>query len=131
MAKGNIVVLKNNKLVTVQVELESNECPIGYTSLRNALDGGYLEHIQYNRRLVENKIDMWCDEEGKLKELAPEIVVFERETNKIVEVLVGPIVFTGSDGYGNSLPLTDAQIAIIKEELLQPVLASYKCLAWK
>ena len=60
---------------------------------------------------------MWCDEEGKCKELPATILVVERKTTDVVELLVGPIVFTANDGHGNNLPLTDNQIEIIREEL--------------
>ena len=45
MAKGSIVVLKNNELVVTEVELESGECPVGYQSIKDGLDGAWLEHI--------------------------------------------------------------------------------------
>ena len=56
------------------------------------------------------------DEEGKLKDLKPSIALIN-QGNQIVDVLAGDVIFTSTDGLGNTLSLYDNQIKIIKEEI--------------
>ena len=69
--------------------------------------GGWLEHTE----LVINgeKIDIWLDEEGKLKDLPVNMFIPG-------DVLVGTLVFTGgADMYGNTMGLNDAQLAALAD----------------
>lgn len=148
MAKGNIVVLKDNKLEVREVEtVKVNGISVIHYGEMKTVIGGWLEHITYNRNLDSNNIDMWCDEEGKLKGLKEEIAVYERESNEVIEWLVGTIVFTGRAKNNDSISLTDAQIELIKKELmpmtmiikeplpkekkLETTVVKFMALAWK
>lgn len=106
------ILRMTEKLEFEQVEVKSNV--VSYEELSSAV-GGWLERVTFNRELQENGIDVWIDEEGKLKNLQPTVVI---ESNMaVIEVLAGPLVFTGNKGDGESYALTDEQIECIKEVL--------------
>lgn len=95
-----------------QVEVKGNV--VSYEELNGAV-GGWIERVTFNRELQENGIDVWIDEEGKLKSLTTTVVIESVMT--CVEVLAGPLVFTGNKGDGESYALTDYQIECIKNVL--------------
>ena len=112
MLKLNVENLEFEEII---VETEGKD--IDFEEIQKAI-GGYFERVTYNLRLQRNKINVFVDEEGKLKDLKPSVAVCFKKSNKIeiIELLAGSLVFTRCDGeydYG----LTDEQIKIIKEEL--------------
>lgn len=110
---GKILVLENTEVFS-EVEIEENE--VTYENISACLDGGYIERVTFNKRLAENNIDVFVDEEGKLKGLEAYVVVFDLTTDKIIEVLAGKLVFVGRRG-SESIPLTDEQVKIVYEVL--------------
>lgn len=89
-----------------------------YENLRKFI-GGYID-----RAALTESIDMWVDDEGLLKQL-PLNFWRDRETP-----LVGVIVIAAHDGYGNTVGLTDEQIAWVME-YFQPTIddtcRAYEC----
>ena len=73
--------------------------------------GGYLEHVPL-RELDSRNIDMWIDEEGKLKNKSTTIMLTSQ--NKIYDYIVGTVVFTKVDDEGNTISLTDEDVEFIK-----------------
>jgi len=76
---------------------------------RNLLHGGYLEAVPFGKKLAQ--FSLYCDEEGKLKGLAPNL-------SYPSDVVVGPIFVAGtidSQGYHNDL--SDEDIRVIESEI--------------
>ena len=60
-------------------------------------------------------IDMWINEEGKLiDELKPTFVIMGNKDN-IIDLIMGDVLFTATDGEGNTIGLNDIQIQSIKK----------------
>lgn len=112
-------ILKLNADTLKFEEISIKNRKVDYKEMREAV-GGYIEHIVFNRELEANRIDVWCDEEGKLKNLKASVIVLD-DNCEIVEVLAGSLVFTGKAGDGNSYGLTDEQVETIKEVLRHSV----------
>lgn len=115
--KKKMLKLNCEDLEFEEIEVDSNGLEIDFTEIQKAL-GGYFERVSFNTILEKENINMFVDDEGKLKDLKPSVAVCESVANKmsVVEVLAGSIVFTNRKheyDYG----LTDRQIQIIKEEL--------------
>ena len=66
----------------------------------------------YISELYDNGIAFYCNDEGKLQGLHPALVV--TKNGKTVEMICGNILFCGYDSEGETVPLTDKQISIIK-----------------
>lgn len=104
---------------TVQFEeIEVKGKKVSYEELRDAI-GGYIEHITFNLELERAGIDVWVDEEGKLKNLTASTIVYDSKASDVIDVCAGPLVFTKKTGDGESYCLTEQQIEIIKNELKQ------------
>ena len=93
-----------------------------YEFLRNNVDG-YIEHLNVPV-LDERNIDIWLNEEGKLIGLEPTIVL--TNDGRMVDVVVGTVVFTRYDDEGATLSLTDGDVDYIKKALAKKVILSYK-----
>lgn len=74
--------------------------------------GGLIEHV-YLPIFDDKKIDMWCNDEGKL--LNFEKMLALSYEGKIYDVIVGNLAFTRSSRNGNTLSLTDKNIEYIKK----------------
>jgi len=75
--------------------------------------GGHIEAIPYPKPKGMQNIIVWCNEEGKLMQLMPNI--FFPEIN---DVLVGTIFITGTeDDGGNLIGLNDEQIEFLLPDL--------------
>lgn len=80
--------------------------------------GGYIEIPFLSRVFNENKIDVIINEEGKFIEgLEPEIVVMDRATQRILDVVYGNCVFASHDYEGNTIALNEEQKNIVKSRL--------------
>ena len=66
--------------------------------------GGYIEIPFLSRVFNDNKIDVIINEKGKFIEgLEPEIVVMDRATQRILDVVYGNCVFASHDYEGNTI----------------------------
>lgn len=74
--------------------------------------GGYIERIPITA-LDEKNIDMWCNEEGKLIGLEPSIAL--THNGDIVDMIMGNVVLTKTDGNGETISLTDDDIDFVKK----------------
>lgn len=108
-------ILKLNAETLQLEEIKVNNNIVTCEELHNAI-GGNFEHINFNENFIKNRIDIWVDEEGKLKDLKPSIALIN-QGKQIVDVLAGDVIFTSTDELGNTLSLHDNQIKIIKEEI--------------
>ena len=85
--------------------IQTVEVPLGsmYDALVTGLNGGYMEHI--NLQVDGVWLDIWLDEEGKLKGLPVNLAVPG-------DALVGPIVITGpADDEGRTIGLSPEEEA--------------------
>lgn len=71
--------------------------------------GGLLEHFIINEGLNQLYIDMWIDDEGKLKGHKPTFLLCDDDGNP-VDSIVGNCVFTKYDTDGNTYGLTQDDI---------------------
>ena len=108
-----------NKILRLRTDLTFEEIEVSskvvqYKELRNAV-GNWIEHVTFNRELDENGIDVWCDEEYRIKNSKPTVVVID-DNRKTIDWLGGNLVFTAkSRNYdGESYSLSEEQIIIIK-----------------
>ena len=74
--------------------------------------GGYIERIPL-RSLDNKKIDMWCNENGKLIGLPLTLMLFYQ--GKILDGIVGNVVFTKTNDDGDTISLTEKDIKYIKK----------------
>ena len=74
------------------------------------LVGGWLEHYVIDRKLDHLFIDMWIDEEGKLKDgLEPTFALMHE--GKLYDVIFGNCVFSKYDLDGNTLGLSPDEVS--------------------
>lgn len=111
----------NEKLEMIDLEkelgrnLEKNAENLGIVDLDatyELIDCSTVETCYYMKELVENKIDMIVDEEGKLSHKEFNVVVADKK-GKIIDIIVGNILFVGADEEGNWVELTDEQIKVV------------------
>lgn len=76
-----------------------------YNVLKSAV-GGYIELVYVNG--LPKNIDMFCNETGKLNNLAPNI-------NIGYDVVVGTVIFARHNRDGDTIGLTDSDIADIED----------------
>lgn len=75
--------------------------------------GGRIERVYLCQELEDMNIDAYVNEEGKILDLKPSAVVYEKGkeyTNEgLVDVIAGTILFVGHDGEGGTIGLSDKQ----------------------
>lgn len=69
------------------------------------------------RRICNIPIEIWCDEEGKLKRDPIVVGTGISQRGECVEVLVGTIFICATSDKGSSISLTDEQIETICKHL--------------
>lgn len=95
------------------IELKTVDFTDSYKFLQDGVDG-LFERIPITE-LDKRNIDLWCNEEGKFREdLKPTMVLMLKGTYKY-DVLVGNILFTKTDGEGETISLTDDDIEFINK----------------
>ena len=112
-------------------ELEIKEIDINLENLHALLNGGYLENAVISEKLFENNIHVLIDEEGKIKDLKPKIIILDKDLN-IIDVIVGSVIFIGTDlSIGDFCGLNNKQINLIyeifKNKLIQIKLSDNSC----
>lgn len=74
--------------------------------------GGYIEIPAISNVLIESKIDMIINENGKLIPLPPTVILTKND--KIIDVIHGNIIFASHDSHGNTIGLSESQVGILK-----------------
>lgn len=83
--------------------------------------GGLITLANYYEELEDHGIDVFADDEGLLK-ADPKttlIITDKKKRMKVLTCLVGNLIFVSHDDEGNTLGLTDKQIAFIKAHIKQ------------
>ena len=97
----------DEKKMNRQVEVRPFDDALEYLQ---GLVGGYIEHYVIDSKLDHNFIDMWIDDEGKLKDgLAPTFALMHE--GKLYDVIFGNCVFSKYDLDGNTLGLTPDDVS--------------------
>ncbi len=73
--------------------------------------GGYIECLH-----VGNGVDMWLNDSGKIFNL-PINMVLGSEDREILDTIQGDVFFAGSDGYGETIGLSEEQVSWVKRKL--------------
>ncbi len=118
-----IIKRVNEKLETIDLEKElgrnfeknaENQGIVDLDATYELIDCSMVETCYYMEELVENKIDMIVDEEGKLSHKKINVVVSNKK-GAIIDIIVGNILFVGVDEDGNWVELTDEQIKVVDD----------------
>lgn len=104
------IVLKQPGLKPEVIEVEK----IGLDTLQHYCEG--LVTCPGLPHLNERGISLWANDEGLCIGMKPNIQFFEDDWFAPMD-LVGPILLTGHDGEGETVGLTDEQIAFAVENL--------------
>ena len=93
--------------------------------MQKAVDGT-LECWDYLRRLYDNGIVLYCNDEGKIQGLTPSVIVVNSE-GETVEMICGNVLLVGYDfEEDHSVSLTDEQIKIIGEVFQEAIISIEK-----
>ena len=118
MENNKILMLNSETLEFTEVNIEDNNIKL---ELLNDLVQGSIECFNFNSMLTRNNIVCICNEEGKLINLKPSIVVIKKDKisklKRMVEIIMGNVVFVSLAEDGDFEPLTEEQIKIIKHEI--------------
>lgn len=105
-----VLILSNNELKEQEIEntLEALQKVVG----------GYIEIPYLSETLAKNGIDVIINDEGKFIEgLKAEIAIVKDGTNEVLDVVMGNCIFASHNDEGDTVSLTDEQIAIVQNEL--------------
>ena len=106
--KSIALVYDGIKLTTKNYDYDKS-----YEFLKDSVDG-YIDHLVLPV-FGKKHIDMWVNDEGKLLNLEPSMVL--THDGKPIDVVVGNIVFTRYDDEGDTLSLEPDDITYINDVL--------------
>jgi len=85
--------------------------------------GGRIERVYLCQELEDMDIDAYVNEEGKILDLRPSAVVYDRDKvytdGGLLDVIAGPILFVGHDGEGGTVGLNPEQSEWIANNLTE------------
>lgn len=108
--------MKRNKIRIVSKRIgEAMEVMEMEHTLENMQEkvGGHLEVVE-----LPNGIDLWLNEEGLLEQLSVNVLTVA--DGQVLHTIVGNVFFAGHNDEGETIGLTDQQIAWLKVKM-QPV----------
>lgn len=113
-----VLVLTNGKFETKEIANELEDL--------QKIVGGYIEVPFLTETFTKNGIDVIINEEGKFIEgLRPEIAIVDRNTNQVLDVVMGNCIFASHDEEGETIPLTEEQYKIVMTELQMMCVLTY------
>lgn len=113
-----VLVLTNGNFETKEIENELEDL--------QKIVGGYIEVPFLTETFTKNGIDVIINEEGKFIEgLRPEIAIVDRNTNQVLDVVMGNCIFASHDEEGETIPLTEEQYKIVMTELQMMCVLTY------
>jgi hypothetical protein len=114
-----VLVLTNGNFETKKIANELEDL--------QKIVGGYIEVPFLTETFTKNGIDVIINEEGKFIEgLRPEIAIVDKNTNRILDVVMGNCIFASHDEEGETIPLTEEQYRIVMTELRMSAVLTYK-----
>lgn len=105
----------------VTLELTRKEIDKDYRALQKEV-GGCIEAPILADELERNEIDTFINEEGKLLSLPVSACVLD-DKDQVVDLIAGNIVFASHDEDGDTVSLTDEQMAIVENLCANKVFA--------
>lgn len=88
--------------------------------------GGHIEVPFLSETLRKSGVDVIINEEGKFIEgLRPEIAIVDRETNQVLDVVMGNCIFASHDEEGETIPLNEEQQNVVMRELRMICMLTY------
>ena len=113
-----VLVLTNGNFETKEIANELEDL--------QKIVGGYIEVPFLTETFTKNGIDVIINEEGKFIEgLRPEIAIVDRNTNQVLDVVMGNCIFASHDEEGETIPLTEEQYKIVMTELQMMCVLTY------
>lgn len=113
-----VLVLTNGNFETKEITNELEDL--------QKIVGGYIEIPFLTETFTKNGIDVIINEEGKfIGDLRPEILIADKETKQMVDVVMGNCIFASHDEEGETTALTEEQYDIIMRELQTSALLGY------
>lgn len=113
-----VLVLSDGKFETKEITNELEDL--------QKIVGGYIEVPFLTETFTKNGIDVIINEEGKFIEgLRPEIAVVDKNTNQVLDVVMGNCIFASHDEEGETIPLTEEQYRIVMTELRMVSVLTY------
>lgn len=77
--------------------------------------GGTFSIPFISEKLLEKKIDIYVNDEGKIEGLEPSILIIK--DNEILDYIVGKCVFTSTDSEGNTVSLNKDQVLYLQKNV--------------
>lgn len=113
-----VLVLTDGKFETKEITNELEEL--------QKIVGGYIEVPFLSETLRKSGVDVIINEEGKFIEgLRPEIAIVDRETNQVLDVVMGNCIFASHDEEGETIPLNEEQQNVVMRELRMICMLTY------
>lgn len=113
-----VLVLTNGKFETKEIQNELEDL--------QKIVGGYIEVPFLTETFRNNGIDVIINEEGKFIEgLRPEIAIVDKDTNRVLDVVMGNCIFASHDEEGETVALTEEQYKIVMTELQMMCILTY------
>lgn len=113
-----VLVLTDGKFETKEITNELEEL--------QKIVGGYIEVPFLSETLRKSGVDVIINEEGKFIEgLRPEIAIMDRETNQVLDVVMGNCIFASHDEEGETIPLNEEQQNVVMRELRMICMLTY------
>lgn len=112
------------RIATITVEdncLKEKQITDSDTNRLEALQeivGGYIERVPI-QQLDEKHITILCNEEGKLKGMLPTLAILSKSQGKIIEALVGDLIFIGYNDDGDFVSLTEEQLQFLHSYIIE------------
>ncbi len=94
------------------IEIDENDYESSFQLLRDNLEGN-IALANYDQKLNERGIDIWVNDDGKLLNMAPTVLIASKDGP--VDILVGNVIFARSSQQGETLPLNNDDISFIKD----------------
>lgn len=80
---------------------------------------GWIEIVPCSNEGELEGIYLICNEEGKLKGMRPSMAIASKETEEIIDIVVGPVLFCSGTREDEELcPLNSEEVKKVKEMLL-------------
>lgn len=109
MLKLNYETLELEEIQVPEITLDELQKGVGING-----EKVWVERAYVNEFFDKAKVDVFLDEEGKLKsDLLPSSVLIDRN-GSIMDVYFGNLLFVGNNTRGGSVGLTDKQIEKVK-----------------
>lgn len=105
-------------LVYSNGEKKITEIKNHFKEFQNLVDG-YFEVSYLSKKLSEQGICIYINEEGKLLDLEPSILIVK--DNQLLDYLVGTCVFTAYDGNGETISLSEEQILFLEQNVFNRI----------